>query len=77
MSLNRQFTHHSHVHRFVVSLGDRGWEVREEEDTVVLSRVQRVDWHRVERDIQQFERKAEALRQAGWIEELAGLAQGS
>ena len=71
MSVSRQFTHHSHVCRFVVSFSGHGWEVREEEDAVVVRRLQRDDWHRVERDIQLFERKAEALRQAGWVEEPA------
>jgi hypothetical protein len=45
-----------------------GWEVCEEEDSKLLKRVHRDDWHRVERDTKLFEMTALALKCNGWIE---------
>ena len=68
MSLERQFTNQGRVYRFVVTNDLEGWEVREEEDSSVLRRARRQDWHRVERDIHLFEIRALALKGEGWIE---------
>jgi len=68
MSFDRHLTGHGHFYRFVVTKDPAGWEVREEEDTAVLRRAHREDWHRVERDIQLFEMRALALKREGWIE---------
>jgi hypothetical protein len=46
---------HGHVHRLVVTHDLEGWEVREEQDAVVLRRARRRDWHRVESDVELFE----------------------
>ena len=40
----------------------------EEEDSAVLRRVHRKEWHRVERDIHLFEISALTLKREGWIE---------
>ena len=69
MSLDRHLINHGHVHRFVVASDIGGWEVREEEDSAVLRRAHREDWHRVERDIQLFEIRALALKREGWSED--------
>ena len=50
-----------HARRLVVTADTVGWEVREEEDSVVVSRVHRSDWHRVERDILMFDMRARKL----------------
>ena len=68
MSLNLALVHEGHVHRFVVAHDPVGWEVREEEDSTVLKRVHRQDWHRVERDARLFEITAFALKHEGWKE---------
>jgi hypothetical protein len=54
--------------RFVVTRDAGGWEVSEEEDSAVLRRVHRKEWHRVERDIHLFEISALTLKREGWIE---------
>jgi hypothetical protein len=68
MSLDRFLNSHGQVHRFVVISDLEGWDVREEEDSTILRRAHREDWHRVERDVQLFEMKALALKRAGWID---------
>jgi hypothetical protein len=68
MSLDRLLNSHGHVHRFVVTRDLTGWEVREEEDSTVLRRTHREDWHRVERDVLLFQIRATSLKGQGWIE---------
>ena len=68
MSLTRDLINHEHVHRLVVTPDLEGWEVREEEDSAVVRRTHRGDWHRVETDIQLFDIKAGALEGEGWHE---------
>jgi hypothetical protein len=57
MTLHREVTNDTHVHRLVVTSDIDGWEVREEEDGTVLHRAHRHDWHRVEMDPLLFELK--------------------
>jgi hypothetical protein len=68
MSIDRHLTRHGHLHRFVVTNNDTGWDVCEQEDAGVLRRTHRGDWHRVERDVQLFELTAMALKRDGWVE---------
>jgi len=68
MWLERQFNNQGRVRRFVVTNHGEGWEVLEEEDSAVLRRTVRQDWHRVELDIRLFELRALALTAVGWIE---------
>ena len=69
MTINRHLCHDQHVHRFAVVASDQhGWDVIEEEDSMVLTRTHRNDWHRVELDIQYFALAAFALKRAGWVE---------
>jgi hypothetical protein len=68
MWLERHFNDQGHVRRFVVTNEGEGWEIREEEDSAVLRRTVRQDWHRVEMDIHLFELRAQALKGEGWIE---------
>ena len=71
MSLSRHLINDTHVHRFAVTSDVRGWEVYEEEDSMVLRHVHRDDWHRVERDIRLFELTALTLKRHGWVERAA------
>jgi hypothetical protein len=68
--LSRELINHEHRCRFVVTSASDGWEVREEEDAVIVRAVHRHDWHRVERDRLLFDLRARALTYAGWIEGL-------
>jgi hypothetical protein len=43
-----------------------GWDVIEEEDSIVVVRVHRDDWHRVERDFLLFDLKIVEFERAGW-----------
>jgi hypothetical protein len=54
--------------RFTVSDANTGWEVREEENSLVVRHVLYTDWHRVERAMMAFTLQALSLRDAGWIE---------
>jgi hypothetical protein len=66
MALSHSLTYLGHVHRFVVTPDLEGWDVLEEEDSTVLRRVHRKDWHRVERDTRLFEITAFTLKREGW-----------
>ncbi len=68
MSLDRHLNSNGHLHRFVIERSLEGWDVREEEDSIVLRHTHRDDWHRVERDMQLFEIRALALKREGWTE---------
>ncbi len=68
MALNRRLTSHGHVRRLVVMPDPKGWEVLEKEDSEVLMRLHRDDWHRVERDVRLFEIRVLALKREGWID---------
>jgi hypothetical protein len=73
MILERYLVHDGHMHHFVVTLAEAGWDVREEEDSLVVHQAHHDDWHRVERVLQRFARAAEELERAGWVERaLAG-----
>jgi hypothetical protein len=65
----RTFRKADQTHRFVISNPDGfGWEVREEEDSRVISRVRYTDWHRVERARMAFAQQALNLELSGWRE---------
>ena len=52
----------------ITDTGSSGWEVREEQDSLVVRIVRYDDWHRVERALLHFARQAVALREKGWVE---------
>jgi hypothetical protein len=59
----------AHTRRFTITNTPlSGWEVRDEQDSRVLSSHLYRDWHRVERAKRTFAREAEGLRAAGWDE---------
>ena len=62
-----ELSHAGHSRRFVLGeapLG--GWELREEEDHAVVSRVRYTDWHRVERALGAIARRVSELEAGGW-----------
>ena len=68
MMLERALINHTHIHRFVVRTDTTGWDVREEEDDLVIRHVHLDDWHRVERAVWLFDLTALALEKDGWVE---------
>ena len=65
----RTFRKEDQTHRFVITnkVGS-GWEVREEQDSRVISSRCYTDWHRVERARMAFTDQALNLQQSGWKE---------
>jgi hypothetical protein len=68
MILERELVSDAHVHRFVVSTDETGWQVQEKEDATVIRHTHHTDWHRVERAVQLFDQTAITLAEHGWIE---------
>ena len=59
----------AHVRRFTIrDTGTSGWQVLDEQDTLVVKSVLYDDWHRVERAKASFAIEAAILREAGWVE---------
>jgi hypothetical protein len=56
----------NHVRRFTILPTGSGWEVREEQDSRVVRRVDYTDWHRVERARRAFALEVMHLREQGW-----------
>jgi len=65
----RVFQKSGQVTRFIITNADiSGWEVREEQDSLVIRSARYTDWHRVERARMAFAIKARTLASAGWKE---------
>lgn len=63
----RELRQAGHVRRFTISAsGGDGWEVREEQDSRLVRRVQYRDWHRVERAIMRIDAEVSDLEDRGW-----------
>ena len=59
----------NHTRTFMVAdAGERGWEVREEEDSRLVRSTRLHDWHHVENAIMRFAIEVTHLRQTGWTE---------
>ena len=66
---SRHFRRAAQTKRFSITDTDSsGWEVREEQNSLVVRIVRYDDWHRVERALLHFAEEAAALRESGWIE---------
>ena len=63
----RELTLGGHSKRFTITerVGG-GWELREEDDTRVVRRVQLTDWHRVERARMRVDAEVLELEDGGW-----------
>jgi hypothetical protein len=69
MIFSKRLRSHEHVREFVVDEADeRGWQVREEEDTRIVRRTWERDWHRVEKAMMRFALEATQLQRAGWVD---------
>jgi hypothetical protein len=56
-----------HVRRFTIrEFSGDGWEVREEEDALVVRSSRYRDWHRVERALTIIDRQVAELEARGW-----------
>jgi hypothetical protein len=67
------FTRHlrnaDHTRRYSIAETPAGWEVRKEQDSQVIRRVEYTDWHRVERARRSITLEVNALEAAGWQQE--------
>jgi hypothetical protein len=65
----RKFEKGGLTRRFVITIaGSAGWEVREEQNSLVVRQARYTDWHRVERARMAFAREAATLASSGWKE---------
>jgi hypothetical protein len=59
----------AHIRRFTITTtSSSGWEVRDEEDSRIISSRLYDDWHRVERARLTFAAAEASLRGAGWVD---------
>jgi hypothetical protein len=59
----------AHIRRFTITAtSSSGWEVRDEEDTRIITSRLYDDWHRVERARLSFAAAEATLRGAGWVD---------
>ena len=73
MIFSKTLRSQNHVREFVVDEPDeRGWQVREEEDSHVVKQTWVTDWHRVENAMMRFALEAGQLQRAGWVEVSTG-----
>ena len=69
MIFSKQLRSREHTRQFVVDKADeRGWQVREEQDNLVVKQAWLRDWHRVEKAMMRFAVEAAQLQRAGWQE---------
>jgi hypothetical protein len=69
MIFSKRLQSDEHTREFSVdAAGDRGWEVREEQDQQIVKRIWVTDWHRVETAMMRFGLEAMQLQRAGWVE---------
>jgi hypothetical protein len=68
MTVERYFVNNGHSHHFVVTDDVTGWDIREEEDSIVTRESHHHDWHRVERAVHRFERSAGTFERAASTE---------
>jgi hypothetical protein len=66
---SKTLTDGSHVRRFSIeTAGEDGWEVRQLEDSDLITQKRCTDWHRVEYILARFSREIEGLKRQGWRE---------
>lgn len=68
MRLERRLVNSGHVRHLIVSQDTTGWELQEEEDSIVIRHAHLDDWHRVERAVRLFDYESISLERSGWIE---------
>jgi hypothetical protein len=68
MTFERSLAKQGHALRWIVTKRLRGWEIRQERDSVVERAVVCGDWHRVERELRLIDRQLDILRRAGWMD---------
>jgi hypothetical protein len=68
MRISRSLCHKDQTIRLLITDHGRGWEVRQQQDSETVSDVVYNDWHRVERALAAFDRRAATLRHKGWTD---------
>jgi hypothetical protein len=66
MQFTQSVRNETQTRRYSIATTDSGWEVREERNGEVVTRLQYQDWHRVERARRMIVGEVEALRSQGW-----------
>ena len=66
MAFSFELNRRGHVHRVLVSSYRRGWEIVVQQDSIIVERTYREDWHKVERDIALFQTRIFACGADGW-----------
>lgn len=65
----RSLRNADHTRRYSIFETPAGWEVRQEQDSQLVRRVEYHDWHRVERARRSIDSELIALEAAGWQQE--------
>ena len=60
----------------ITATGSSGWEVREEQNSQLISRQVYTDWHRVERAQMGFALAVDSLVGAGWVDSESPVGSG-
>ena len=67
--LTERLRNAEHTRRFSIVATRSGWEVRREEDSRLVRRIEYHDWHRVERARRSIALEVSELEAAGWRRE--------
>jgi hypothetical protein len=65
----KQLRNAQHTRRYTIASTEHGWEIRKEQDSQVVKRVEYHDWHRLERARRSMTLELDELQHAGWREE--------
>jgi hypothetical protein len=63
----KRLQHDGHTRRFAIAESAGAWEVRTEEDSLLVRQVRYDDWHRVERALFSIRLQVSELEEDGWV----------
>jgi hypothetical protein len=69
LMFTKELTQGGHTRRFsITEAGALGWELKVEQDSLVVRQVCYTDWHRVERALMRLAHQVIKLEEEGWRE---------
>ena len=69
LMFTKELTQGGHTRRFsITEAGALGWELKVEQDSLVVKQVCYTDWHRVERALMSLTHQVIKLEEEGWRE---------
>lgn len=77
MGVKRSLRNKEHSIQLSVTDRERGWEIRQEEDSKTVREIICNDWHSVERAVSLFDHRAAKLREQGWTDDGSSAPAGS